>query len=379
MVGNDLFKVESNISLSNDTYKSLILFYYPLVGADAIYLYQYLIVKENRNAFVEISALLNSLSISIDRFEKSLKRLNEYKLIKTYKENNNDKYILKLLSPLTMNEFINSNVFNRDFIQKTSGPYYQSIVSDLKVEIDLKNYTDVSYKLSSKVLDNWTYDNEKYLKPIAKKKHNFNTIFDIDKFLDGVSFTLFPHACRTEENLKLIAELADLYDINYKKMKEYISEVIKYKDQVLDVNLLKYKCQASVQEFRKVSSGTYSVSCTIFLMNKQNAKDVTPYDKKILGSLSIDYGLNAEVINTLVEYCLNTCDNRLIEKFIYPTASDLHRNNIETHEQAKEFLNKKYKKNSKLSTKVNYDDIKSTVDIDALKKEIELKKRGNKR
>ena len=105
MIGNDLFKIESDVSLSENTYKSLIIFYNPLVGPEALYLYQYLIINNDRPNFTELKSLLNSLAMSIDQFEKLVKKLNEYKLVTTLKEENTDKYVFVLNEPLSIYEF----------------------------------------------------------------------------------------------------------------------------------------------------------------------------------------------------------------------------------------------------------------------------------
>lgn len=359
MVGNSLFKIESSVSLSENTYKSLLIFYHPLIGSDALYLYQYMVLKGSKSSFVSLNDLLNSLAISVDSFEKQLRKLNEYKLVTTLKDDEDDRYVFFLNDPLSTYDFVNNNVFVRDFVKKTSGEYYQSVTSDLRFKGKYKNFSDVSYKLDKSILNNWTYEDEKYLSNRSNNSYDFNTFFNIEVFLSNVSTTLFPIKCRTKENLKIIAEFADLYDISYQKMAEYLSEVITHKDQVLDLNLLRYKCERNLGEFKTISLSDYRVPCTTFLMNKQNSKSLTPIDKKIITVLNRDYLLKVEVINYLLEYSLNVCDNRLIQKYIFQLASDLHRNNIETAEQAKLFLNgsKTKKTSSNQARRPNYKEL----------------------
>lgn len=381
MIGNDLFKIESDVALSSNTYKSLIIFYNPLIGPEALYLYQYMTINNDRNSFVELKNLLNSLSMSIDKFEKLLKKLNEYKLVLTLKDDNSNKFVFMLNEPLTINEFINNNIFVRDFIQKTSGEYYQSVLSNLSFKSKYKNYSDVSYKLSKNILNNWTSADEEYLKRPSNNTYEFKNLFNINVFLNNVSTTLFPVKCRTKENLKLIADLADLYDISYQKMAAYLSETIKYKDQVLDLGLLKYKCEHSIPEVKNITPNEYNVPCITFLMNKQNLKSVTPSDKKMLTILNTEYGLNIEVINYLIEYVLDSSDNRLIANYVYPIASDLHRNNIQTAKEAKDFLtnNKKKKKATKNVAKFpSYDSMESQIKVTKEEAEEAIRRRGNK-
>lgn len=384
MIGNDLFKIESDVALSENTYRSLIIFYNPLIGPEALYLYQYLLINNDRPNFVELSSLLNSLSISVDKFEKLIKKLNEYKLVTTLKEENTDKYVFILNEPLSVTEFLNDTIFVRDFVQKTSGPYYRSVISKIQFRNKYKNYTDVSHKLNTHVLDKWTYEDEKYIKMPSSTTYNYDNLFDINTFLSKVSTTLFPLSCRTPENLKLIANLADLYDISYKKMAAYLSEAIKNKDKVLDVALLKYKCQSSISDNKGSLKEGYNIPVSTFLMNKQGQKALTPSDKKLISTLKEQYNLNNEVINYLIEFALGNSNNRLINSYLFPIAADLHRNNITTASEAKDFLtNPNNRKKTNKGSSINfptYENMESKLKVsreEALEA-IKRRKGGNK-
>lgn len=340
MLGRDLFKVESNVELSHERLKSLVLFYNPLIGNDALALYEFLAIKGTSGSFEELNKLLNSLCISIDSLQERINSLNELKLLKTLKAKEENKYIFVLNNPLTQEEFIKNEIFVRDFILKTSGEYYQSLLIDYRVFDTHKDFEDVSKKLDPNVLSNWSQNDEKYLvSNIKKEEYDFNTLFNVNDFLKGVSTTLFPLRFRSEENLKLIATLADLYNVSYEKMKSYIIKIAPSGSDKFDTNLLTYLCESSISEYKNIKPGIYNVPCVLFLMNKQNGKEVSKYDRKILQSLAKNYHLTAEVINVLIEYTLKNCDNLLIEKYLYSIASDLNRNDIKTAEKALERLN----------------------------------------
>ena len=101
-----------------------VLFYCPLITTDALSLYEYLLVKGSTASFEEISAVLNALMMPLDDFEKSLKKLNEYKLLFTYAYDEDGKYLFSLRNPKTRDEFIHDEILVRDFILKTNGEYY---------------------------------------------------------------------------------------------------------------------------------------------------------------------------------------------------------------------------------------------------------------
>lgn len=344
MLGKDFYKIETNCELSNERLKSLVFFYGPLIGHDALALYEYLVLRGNTIGFNELNYLLTSLNISVDVFEEQCVKLNEYRLLRTLKQDN--KYIFVFNAPLTRTEFIKDNVLVRDFILKTSGTHYQELISDIYQLDNHADFEDVSQTLSLDTLNGWSKENETYLDRRPVNKYNFNTLFDVNTFLKDISTNLLPMKFRTESNLREIATLADLYNISYDKMRTYIPEVCNSDNNEFDLNLLKYKCMNAKADYTKVENGNYNVPCLTFLMSLQDGKEVTDYDKKIIMSLSDKYHLNSSVINVLIEHTLKSCDNRLIEKYMYSIASDLHRNNIVDAKGALARLDRPYNKNS---------------------------------
>ena len=343
MLGNQLYKIEVNVELSNERLKSLVFFYGPLIGHDTLALYEYLVLKGSTIGFDELNSLLMSLNISVDVFEEQCGKLNEYKLLRTLKQD--DKYVFVFNNPLTSKEFIKDSILVRDFILKTSGSHYQELISDIYDDNNYDDFEDISRKLSLDSLKEWTVDNETYLrKDVVDSKYNFNTLFDINTFLKDISVNLLPTRFRTVDNLKEIAILADLYNISYDKMISFIPKICKIDSNEFDLSQLKYLCINSKADFRTIENGNYNVPCTTFLMNLQKGKEATDYDKKIFYNLSNKYHLNTSVINVLIEHTLKNCNNRLIENYIYPIASDLHRNNVVDAKGALLALDKPYNK-----------------------------------
>lgn len=379
MLGRNLFKIDNNVDLSNDEVKSLSLFYRPLIGSHAYSLYMNLVFSSSTVGYKELNSLCVVMNISIDKLENCLSILNKYKLVKTLKAKDEDKYIFITNRPLTTNSFIKDELYVRNFILKVGGPYYQELLSSMNVSIRRhEGFMDVSTKLESDALDSWTKEDESYLKlQDDKQTYQINSFFDINVFLKDVSLNLLPLKYRTLENLSAIASFADLYSISYDKMRTYLPRVCKSDSDKFDLNLLKSLCMSSLTEYKELQKGTYNSPCVLFLMNLQNGKEVTEYDRKIIYNLSNNYGLNPSVINVLLEHCLNNSDNRLVEKYVYQLASDLHRNDIKNAEQALNRLDKfKAKPTFKEPVKQTYEDSKNkNVDLSEL--EQFLKDRNN--
>ncbi|MBO4920238.1 MAG: DnaD domain protein [Erysipelotrichaceae bacterium] len=344
MLGKDFYKVDGNIELSNERLKALVFFYSPLVGNDALALYEYLVLKKHSSGFRELNELLISLNLSVDLFEVLCGKLNEYRLLKTLKKD--DSYVFVLCEPLTAAAFIKDDILVREFILKTSGKHYQELIAEIYEENTYSDYENVSKVLSPENLNAWTAEDENILRktPVRDEKYSFNTLFDPGRFLKDISTNLFPMPFRTKDNLKQIAEMADLYDISYDRMRSYVAETVNRSTDSFNMNYLKYLCMHARGDYRNVEKGQYNVPCLTYLMSLQNGKEVTENDRKIIMNLSQEYHLNHSVINVLLEHALRNCDNRLIEKYLYPIASDLHRNDVTTAQQALERLDRNYER-----------------------------------
>ncbi|MBR2788958.1 MAG: DnaD domain protein [Erysipelotrichaceae bacterium] len=341
MIGNDYYKVDVNFELANDRLRSLVLFYGPLIGNDALALYEYLLINGTTAGFERLNELLNTLNIPVDAYEKQCEKLNEYRLLATL--NKDDHYVFVLKEPLSMKQFIRDDILVRDFILKTSGARYQKIASGIFEDNRYHDFKDISKQLPLESLNEWDADDESYLKGRKKRTYDFNTRFDINRFLKDISTTMLPSRFRSEENMKEVALLADLYNISYDSMRTYIARTTNSSKDLFDLKGLKDLCLSAQSSYQKIGEDEYDMPSITYLMSLQDGKDVTRYDRQIIYNLAHDYNLNVPVINVLLKHTLDNCDNRLYEKYLYGIAADLHRNDIKTAEEAKKFLSRERK------------------------------------
>ena len=339
MLGKDYYRIETDVELSGEKLKSLVFFYGPLIGCEALNLYEYLVLKGSSIGYAKLNDLLQELNLSIDHFEELIGHMNEFRLLKTLKKE--DHYIFVLQAPLDMNEFIKDDIFVRYFILKTSGANYQKLISTLVEPDEHRDFENVSKTLTSEALSGWTKSDETYInktRKSKKEKYDFNTLFDINVFLKDISPTLFPMRFRTRNNLEKIAIYGDLYDVSYDRMRVFLAQVSDFDADSFDLKKLEKVCMSSNGNYEKIEKGRYDVPCVRFLMSLQDGKEVTESDRYLLSKLSAKYHLSAPVINVLVEYGLKNCDNRLVEKYLTKTAADLHRNDINTADEALKWL-----------------------------------------
>lgn len=377
MLGSELFRVDVQCDLSREKERSLVLLYAPLIGSDAYYLYNFLLIKGNSYGFNELSSLLNSLNFSIDLFESCIEALNKVRLVRTLSKEAGQ-YIFCLMSPLSFKEFIADDILVRAFILKVGSAYYQTLLADYRSEEDYQGYQDLSARFDPSYLNNWTPDNEASLKSTNNKtNYQFNTAFDMNYFLNDVSVYMLPTRYRTRQILSEVARLGDLYGISYDKMRAFVTECAAYEGNSFDLELLNKKCMHAHSEYRKVDDNAYSTPCSLFLMNLQGGKELTPFDIRVINNLSSRYHLSVPVINVLLQHSLKNCDNRLIENYVYAIAADLHRNNITTSSAAFERLDRFQEAKKQLKDKEPVYDDRSNPTFDLEEINDLLKNRGN--
>ena len=339
MTGKDLYHLERNGELSEERLRSLLFFYRPLLGNEALAVYEYLFLKDPASGFEELNRLLQDLNCSADDFERNCRKLNEYKLLKTLRRE--DRYVFLVNEPLSQREFIKDDILVRCFILNAGGETYRRILSQIPPEHRFDGFENISETISASRLEGWTNDNETYLNPSkqgSKRSYDFDTLFDINYFLKDMSANLFPQRFRTEDNLRRIARMADLYGVSNDKMRQYIPKVCKLDGETLDFDLLDYLCRSG-RDREEPEPGSYNVPCMSFLMKLQNGKKVTETDKIILRKLSEEYELNVPVINALLEYIMKRYDNTLVPATVYSFANNLHRHDIKTAQEAIKWLN----------------------------------------
>ena len=77
----------------------------------------------------------------------------------------------------------------------------------------------------------------------------FRLSFDFDRFLAGITKTIFPESQRSEQNLRLIGELATIHGIDEQDMIAIVNKAVDVKSGKLRIELLKKLARASKSKF----------------------------------------------------------------------------------------------------------------------------------
>lgn len=347
MLGKNYYKIKGINDLKKDDYQSLFLMYQPLILNDALMIYCLFLnrIKDDGH----IIDLLNQLNMTLDSFALGLEKLNEYRLLDTYHDLRNDNYLFILREPKSTRRFLQDELFSRILLDTIGKNRYSELYSNLYVQKEnLSTYTNETKHLKINSLINWSQDKEDTFHQIKKPVINdeYKSNFDIKKFLNEASPILLPLKFRTKEILNTIARYADVFNISQDKMRVIIGNTVNSNQNEFNFSRFKKLCSQVHQNFNKIEKGNYDVPCTLFLMNLQGGKALSPADMNLISDLIDNYYLNIDVVNVLIEHSLKVCNNRLIGSYIKALASDLHRNDIKNADEAIAFLNQKSKVNT---------------------------------
>ena len=151
---------------------------------------------------------------------------------------------------------------------------------------------------------------------------------------------IFPLRLRNEENLSFIAQLASIYGIDEKEMKRMVQRSVHPSTKEFDKETLK-KLVFSSSKIQMPPSDSYKMAPVQFLKYKQNGTPISSSDKKLVESLCLDYSFPNEVVNVLIEYCLEKTNQSLTRNYVEKVASSWSRLHIDTKEKALSQIQKK--------------------------------------
>ena len=146
----DTYTVINKTILNDTDHKILTMLYQPIIGYQAISLYESL--KDDLDKQELISEefthhhLMSTMQLSLPEIIIAREKLEGIGLLKSYvKEENTNNYVYLLYSPLTVEEIFNHPILNIVLYNNIGKQEYDKLINYFKVpKINLKNYTEVT-------------------------------------------------------------------------------------------------------------------------------------------------------------------------------------------------------------------------------------------
>lgn len=377
----DIYTVINKSIITEYDIKIVSMLYLPLIGANAVMLYNMFLneIDKNNDISIELehAKIFSSLHISADEFLNARNNLEGIGLLKTYIKNDTvNKYIYELYSPVSAHEFFSHPIFNVVLYNNVGKKEYERLVSYFKItKVNKEGYTEITKKFSQifEMVPYTSFDMYKdSIRKYNKLKLNIDSSIDMNFLIETIGSNINKKIF-TKDIQELIASLAYLYDIDTVKMQNIIKTCISdtgtiSRDELRKVvrdyyqfdhsGLLPTMIESTQPEYLRKAIGDNSknakmiytfetVSPYDFLKSKHNGAEPVKRDIILLENLIIDYKLKPGVVNVLIDYVLKTQDNKLNRSYVETLAGQWSRKKIETVEDAMEFARKMYKNSLK--------------------------------
>lgn len=350
---DSLIRIELNKDMSPHLYSSLNLLYLPLMGEQAYLFYTTLMAVKLNDLQIKNHILIQKLSgLSTGAIEKARKKCEEFLLLRTYYNENEDVYLYVLDVPMKVTKFLGHEVFGRLLLDKMG----EDVVSFYRTQMVKKRasrsaYKEISATMQDTLQNNWDYHKEKSFQNVKEEmeaiSYGFlNVIFDEKMFLNGLSDLVFPMKERTKKNLRTISEIATIYGINEKMMKTLIGKGIDLPEEKFNAQKLKNVCMRTKAKYASDNSDPFQLPPRRYLEYKQDGVPIGQADLKLIEKLIGEYRLQPIVVNVLLETGLmKDKDNpRIVGTDIERMAGSWLRLKIDTFEKAKEQQKKELNK-----------------------------------
>ncbi len=356
----DVYQCEVTRDFDVSQMKVVFVLYQPLIGIQALSLYGTLLSEaHHQKEYYRHSRLCKLLSLDIDAVHKARIKLEQYNLIKTYHDKQNDEYIYVLVQPLKTEEFLRHYVYGVQYKKIMGLSDYELTKENMISSYDKKDFLDITthfdqadlHRITSKdILEFITINQDEVNKD---PNMGFPKEFDYQGFVKDLSELTFPRKLRTTENMRLIAQLATVYGISDQRMRVLACRSVNMKDNSFDTNGLINRVRREQVIFDDSQIDSYELAPIIFLQRKQPNMPVSLSSKKVLEYLVNDTPLSTPVINFLVEYVLNNTNNVLNQKYVEKTAETFVRNQVNDIASAKELIKKVSKVSKEKAMRAN--------------------------
>ncbi len=334
---DDTYRAECRYGISAEGIRVLTLLYQPLIGCDGTALYMTLASESGSlNGSEKIRKLLHLSGLHSDEFERTLARLEEFSLLKTWNRSTGmtNSYIFELNRVPAAQEVIASRGFMGRYLAAMGKEETEAALARFgAVMLAKTGYTEVTRPVvnTGSDIDRSVVFNEVYENPAMIRGDSVWPHFS--EFISRTSTLIFPAEARTPENLNLICHLAAVNGISVDVMRDLTGRCMDMNTMILNTERLKLLASRAKVETVQ-SDDPYTLPPAMFLQMKQEGRPVTGADRSILQYLAADMHFGSEVINVMIEYILSVSSNRLNRKFVESVAGEWARDSVKTREQA---------------------------------------------
>lgn len=376
---------------SLDYAKSLTHLYQPLIGMEAVMLYQTLLHEVDLQQASTIQThhtLMNYLNIPLDDIYQARLKLEGIGLLRTFRttEDMNVIYIYELRSPFTPERFFQDGMLTELLYHHLGETKYEFLESHYLKDVSVEQEEDVTASF---------HEVFQTFEPSLDINHVDNVEVENQKLVTSIDFSWMEMMLKqrmiptkkvlTVYNRKLISEMMFLYDLAAHEVEKSLlwalteenildidefklacHDLFKTKHHQVPIQLVPKKLQQSKQENSKLPQTKEekliqrleTISPKHLLEDLSNGNQASEQDMRIIREVMTTQGLPAPVMNVLIHYVLLQSNMKLSKAYLEKIASHWSRANLTTAKEAMEFAKNEIKRSQESFSKNRYNNRK---------------------
>lgn len=365
----DGYQVQLYRSLPTDYLASLTHLYQPLLGIEAISLYQLLLQEieiQDEHALQTHHTLMNYLNLSLDKIYEARIKLEGIGLVKTYKKQQEQNVLFQymLVPPFRPAAFF-EDIMLSEFLYRQLGQMKFTTLKERYATHQNVNPKEEVTAMFSDVFQTFHPEGEPY-QPVAKEEV-------IGVPVDEIDFSLLSQSLKrrmipvmkvlTERNRRIIAQVQQLYGLKLYQLEQAINWALTDENELdieqfqaacedlfrestggIDVNLAMKQAEAipAVNEVETETDQSIrqlaSISTKDLLNDLSEGDHAGEQDLKMVSEIMVKQGLPTPVMNVLITYVMHQTNNQLSRPYLEKIASHWSRMNFKTAKEAMNYI-----------------------------------------
>lgn len=328
--------------------KNMVELYGPIIGKEAIYLYEYLLSEAEsqwnfRNASYYVNDMLKTSMFTSNQFSESRNKLEAIGLMNTYLNDDQKLLTFELVNPLIFNDFIQNQKFRHLLISKIGNINYDKLVF-FNTPYKIKNAKNISASFEiiygNDELNKIKTFNFEELYKIISKKTNIPVILSskdkeiIESYFTNYNITINEIAsCIYSSIIKnndIFEISSDLLLVKLQTLVNSINNLNIFKNIKINRNANLFIKALSPEETNKIFNDYKNLNSEQYL-NAITKQELTQEEKNIIQKLRNKYHLSDCLINVIFDHSIFRT-NKICSNYIYKVANTINLRSIDSLE-----------------------------------------------
>ncbi|MBS3972666.1 MAG: DnaD domain protein [Erysipelotrichia bacterium] len=252
-------------------------------------------------------------------------------LCEWYEQNNVITLVLK--APLSITQLTDHPLFGR-LLSTQESLYLKALM--MKYPPLSQNLTPTSFKYNQRQLS-WDESQEQNFQKQTIQSSTQDSFFKPNLFLNLCTDIIFPMVFRTPEIMQTIENIANTYLVDEASMRKYVSKVINYDKQTINLD----KLLQNVKTMHQVSGYTnlsYQQHHLSFFTALNEGRPIIQKDQQLIEYLKEKYTFDQETFNFLLETILKSSQGRFTRKYAEQIGESWVRAKVKNIEDAKRYV-----------------------------------------